>query len=286
VGPVQTDFGWHVIRVTGAKAATLRPFDEVKGQIEADLKRQHAQQKFQAAADQFQNLVYEQADSLEGVGKTLDIPVQTTGFVTKSQLQQLGRNSAKIADAVFSPTSVQAKRNSEAIEIAPNTLMAARVVEHKPAAPRPYDEVKAEIRRQLERRMASEAAERVGREKLALLQQGKSDKEAGIAFAKPIELARNQAGALVSPDALAKIFQTDPTRFPAYVTGSNPRGGFSIYRVTKVIEPSSLDEARLKLAGERMGDQLGREFATAYLAALKARSDVKINQAQLEKKPQ
>jgi hypothetical protein len=119
----------------------------------------------------------------------------------------------------------------------------------------------------------------VGREKLALLQQGKSDKEAGIAFAKPIELARNQGGALVSPDALAKIFQTDPTKFPAYVTGTTPRGGFAIYRVTKVIEPTSLDEARLKLAGERMGDQLGREFATAYLASLKSRADVKINQA-------
>jgi len=284
VGPVQTDFGWHVIRVTGAKAATQRPFDEVKGTIEADLKRQHAQQKFQAAADQFQNLVYEQADSLEGVAKALDIPVQTTGFVTKSQLQQLGRNNAKIADAIFSPASIQAKRNSEAIEIAPNTLMAARVVEHKPAAPRPFDEVKGEIRRQLERRMASEAAERVGREKLALLQQGKSDKEAGIAFAKPIELSRNQTGALVSPDALAKIFQADPTKFPAYVTGSNPRGGFSIYRVTKVIEPSTQDEARLKLAGERMADQLGREFATAYLASLKSRTEIKINQAQLEKK--
>jgi peptidyl-prolyl cis-trans isomerase D len=286
VGPVQTDFGWHVIRVTGAKAATQRPFDEVKGTIEADLKRQRAQQKFQTAADQFQNLVYEQADSLEGVGKTLDIPVQTTGFVTKSQLQQLGRNSAKFADAVFSPASVQAKRNSEAIEIAPNTLMAARVVEYKPAAPRPFDEVKAEIRRQLERRMAADAAERVGRAKLALLQQGKSDKDASVTFARPIELARNQSGAGVPPDALLKIFQADPTKFPAYVTGTTPRGGFAIYRVTKVIEPTSLDEARLKLASERMGEQLGREFATAYLASLKSRADVKINQQQLEKKPQ
>ena len=287
VGPVQTDFGWHVIRVTGAKPATQRPFDEVKGTIETDLKRQHAQQKFQAAADQFQNLVYEQADSLEGVGKTLEIPVQTTGFVTKSQLQQLGRNSAKFADEVFSPASVQAKRNSEAIEIAPNTLMAARVVEYKPAAPRPFEDVKAEIRRQLERRVAAEAAERAGRAKLALLQQGKSDKDAGVAFARPIEVARNQSGA-VPPDALVKIFQTDPNKFPAYVTGATPRGGFAIYRVTKVIEPTSatLDETRLKLASERMADQLGREFATAYLASLKSRADVKINQQQLEKKPQ
>ena len=286
VGPVQTDFGWHVIRVTSTKPATQRPYDEVKGQIELELKRQSAQNKFQQAADQFQNLVYEQADSLEGVGKQLDIPVNTTGFVTKTQLQQLGKNSTKFADALFSPESIQAKRNSEAIEIAPNTLMAARIVEHRPAAPRPYDEVKAEIRRQLERRAMADAAERVGRDKLALLQQGKSDKEAGVTFQKPVEVTRNQAGAGFPPDALTKIFQAEPAKFPAYVTGTNARGGFAIFRVTKVIEPQGLDESRLKLAAERMGDQLGREFASAYLASLRARSDVKIDQAQLEKKPQ
>ena len=286
VGPVQTDFGWHVIRVTGVKAATQRPFDEVRATIEAELKRQRAQQRFQAAADQFQNLVYEQADSLEGVGKALETPVQTTPLVTKMQLQQLARNNAKLADAVFSQESIQAKRNSEAIEIAPNTLMAARIVEHKPAAPRPYDEVKAEVRRQLERKAAAETAERVGREKLELLRRGKSDKEAGVAFGKPVELTRNQAGAGYSPDVLTRIFQVEPTKLPAYVTGPTPRGGFAIYRVSRVLEPQAPDEARLKLAAERMGDQLGREFTNAYLASLRARSDVTIIQSQLEKKPQ
>ena len=164
--------------------------------------------------------------------------------------------------------------------------MAARIVEHKPAAPRPFDEVKAEIRRQLERKFATEAAERVGREKLALLQQGKGDKEAGLAFAKPVEVTRNQAGPGFTPDALTRIFQAEPKSFPAFVTGPNPRGGFTIYRVTRVIEPQGLDAARLKLAAERMGDQLGREFANAYLASLRARADVKIEQSQLEKKAQ
>ena len=58
--------------------------------------------------------------------------------------------------------------------------MAGRVVEHKPAAPRPFDEVRDEIRRQLERRATIDAAERVGRAKLALLEAGKSDKEVGL----------------------------------------------------------------------------------------------------------
>ena len=194
VGPVQTEFGWHVIRVTGAKPATQRPFEEVRAQIEADLRRTRAQDKFQAAADQFQNLVYEQADSLAGLGKALDIPVQTTpSFVTRAQAQQIARNNAKFAEALFSPASLQAKRNTEAIEVAPNTLMAGRILEHRPAAPRPFDEVKAEIRRQLELKAATDAAERVGREKLALLEQGKSDKDVGLSFGKPVELQRMQA---------------------------------------------------------------------------------------------
>jgi len=283
VGPVQTDFGWHVIRVTGAKPATQRPFEEVKGQIEADLKRARAQEKFQAAADQFQNLVYEQADSLEGVGKALDIPVQTTPtFVTRAQAQQIGRNSPKFAEALFSPASLQAKRNTEAIEVGPSTLIAGRILEHKPAAPRPFDEVRAEIRRQLERKAASEAAERVGREKLALLEQGKSAKDVGLTFGKPVELTRTQASAAFPPDVLAKAFQADASKLPAYFSGTTPRGGFSIYRLTRVIEPEALDEARLTLAGERMGEQLGREFVNAYLASLRARADVKIDQAMLE----
>ena len=286
VGPVQTDFGWHVIRVTGAKPATQRPFDEVRPTIEAELRRTRAQQKFQAAADQFQNLVYEQAESLEGVAKALAVPVQTTPFLTKTQVQQLGRNSPKFAEALFAPASLQAKRNSEAIEVAPNTLMAGRVLEHKPAAPRPFDEVKAEIRRQLERRAASDAAERVGREKLALLERGKSDREAGVTFGKPVELSRNQVGAGYPPEVLAKVFQADASRLPAFVTGPSPRGGFAIHRVTRVVATPPPDEARLKLAGERMGDQLGREFVSAYLASLRARADVKIEQSQLEKKAQ
>jgi len=285
VGPVQTDFGYHVIKVNSVKAAQIKPFDEVKGQIEADLKRLQAQQKFAAKADQFQNLVYEKADSLEPVGKELDVKVGTTPLLTRTQLQQLALGNPKFVQTLFAPESLSSKRNTEALEVAPNTLLAARIVEYKPAAPRPLDEVKDEIRRQLVFKGASERAQQVGRDRLALLEQGKSDKEAGVVFAKPVELNRNQAGAGFSPDALTRIFQVIPTKLPAYVSAPNERGGLTIYRVSKVIDPPAADDAKLKLAGSRIGEQLGRELFAAYLAGLKAKGDVKINQANLEKKP-
>ena len=281
VGPVQTDFGWHIIRITGVKPGKTLSFDESKGQIEQDLKRQKATRKFVEAADQFQNLVYEQADSLQAAAKGLNLEVKSTPMLTRTQVQALAQNSSKFVQAVFSPESLQAKRNTEAIEVAPNTLMAARVVEYKPATTRPFDDVKAEIRRQLERNAASELAQKTGKEKLALLEQGK---DAGISFGTPVTLTRNQVQPGFPPDALIKIFHANASKLPAYVGALAERGTFSIYKVTQVIAPPAPDPDRLKAFSNRVGDQVGHELFNAYLAILKSKADVKINQANLDKK--
>ena len=283
-GPVQSDFGYHVIRLDAITPAKTRPFDEVKGQIEADLKRQRATQKFAAAADQFQNLVYEQADSLQGVAKALELAIKTSPPVTRTQAQAIAGGSAKFVQALFSAESLQGKRNTEAIEIGPNVLMAGRIVDYKPATARPFDDVREEIRRQLTRKAASEMAQKAGRDKLALLEQGKSPADAGVSFGKPVALTRNQAQPGFPPDALVRIFQVDPAKVPQYVGAPNERGGFSIYRVEKVIAPPAPDAARLAAANAQIGEQLGRELFAAYIGALKAKTDVKINQANLEKK--
>ena len=281
VGPVQTDFGWHIIRITGVKPGKTQSLDEARPQIEQDLKRQKATKKFVEAADQFQNLVYEQADSLQAAAKGLNLEVKTTPMLTRAQVQALAQNSPKFVQAVFSAESLQAKRNTEALEVAPNTLMAARVIDYKPATTRPFDDVKVEIRRQLERNAASELAQKTAKEKLALLEQGK---DAGLSFGKPVTLTRNQAQPGFPPDALIKIFQVNANKLPAYVGAPAERGSFSVYKVTQVVTPPAPDPERLKAFNNRVGDQVGHELFNAYLASLKSKADVKINQANLEKK--
>jgi peptidyl-prolyl cis-trans isomerase D len=278
--PVQSDFGWHVIKLTAIHPAKQQTFDEVKAQIEQDLKRQKAARKFAEAAEQLQNLVYEQADSLQPVAKALNLTVQSTPPLSRAQVQALAQNNVKFVQAVFSAESLQAKRNTEAMEIAPSTLMAARVVEYKPASLRPFDDVKAEIRRQLESKAAGELAQAAGKAKLALLQQGK---EGGVTFGKPATLTRNQPQPGYPPAALAMIFQADATKLPAYAGSVNERGGYSLYRIQRVIAQAAPDAARLTAFSNRVGDQMGRELAAAYVASLKAKADVKINQANLEK---
>jgi len=83
---------------------------------------------------------------------------------------------------------------------------------------------------------------------------------------------------------LKSIFQLSSAKLPAYTGAPNERGGFSIYKVEKVVDPPLPDAAKLNTAGSRMAEQVGRELMTAYLASLRAGTDVKINQAGLEKK--
>jgi peptidyl-prolyl cis-trans isomerase D len=281
---VETEFGYHVIRVTGVDPGRTRAFDEVKSDLEQDLKRQKAQARFAQAADQLQNLVYEQADSLAPAAKALDVQVVTTPLLTRSQVQQLAMGSNKFVEALFSPESIQGKRNTDAIEIGQNALIAGRIVEYRPAAPRPFDEVKDEVRRQLVARGASEQAQKAGRERLAALEQGKSDKGAGLVFGKPVTLKRYQPQQGISPDAVNKIFQADASRLPALVATANERGGFSIYRITAVSTPPIGDPKLIDTARERLAEQIGRELVNAYIASLKAEADVKINTQALEKK--
>src|SRR6185437_4628589 len=76
VGPVETNFGYHIIKVTGVTPAHVQSLDEVRGRIEADLRKQKAADKFASLAEQFQNVVYEQADSLSGPAKALGLEVK------------------------------------------------------------------------------------------------------------------------------------------------------------------------------------------------------------------
>jgi peptidyl-prolyl cis-trans isomerase D len=284
VGPVLTDFGYHIIKVNGVRPSHTQPFEEVRAQIEGELRKQKAAQKFATAADQFQNLVYEQADSLAGTGKALDLKVETTGFITRAQAQALGLGNAKFVEALFSPESIASKRNTEAIEVAPNSLIAGRIIEHKPAAARPFAEVKDEIRKQLERKAASELAQKAGEQKLALLNAGKSDREAGLTFGKPVMVGRGQFQAGLPPEVLNRVFLANTDKLPAYAGATNERGGYSVVRIGKVVTPEESDKARVDMAANRLSDQIGRELLNAYLASLKAGSEVKIFQANLEKK--
>ncbi|MGH8802448.1 MAG: SurA N-terminal domain-containing protein [Casimicrobiaceae bacterium] len=285
VGPVETNFGYHIIKVTGITPAHAQTLDEVKGRIEAELRKQKAADKFASLAEQFQNVVYEQADSLTEAAKALGLEVKTTGLMTRAQIQALALGNTKFVKAVFSPGSIQAKRNTEAIEVAPNTLMSGRVVEYKPATPKPLAEVQGDIRTRLTGERAAVDAQKDGQAKLVLLAKGDAA-AAAVSFGTVVAITRSKPVPDVTPDAMKLIFEADRAKLPAYVGAPRPNGDFAIYRIDNVTDGPPPPAATLTAAVKSVGAESGQELMRAYVASLRADTKVTINQAVLEKKPQ
>jgi peptidyl-prolyl cis-trans isomerase D len=176
---VESDFGFHIIRVTGVRGSQVKPFEQVRAEIDTALKREAASKRFAEVAEQFSNSVYEQPDSLQPIADRLKLTVQTIENVTRSGVpakpgapQIFG---PRLIEALFSTESLSNKRNTEAIEVASNTLVSARVIEHRPAATRPLSEVQDDIRTRIEQRETARLAREAGEKKVTALQQSSSD---------------------------------------------------------------------------------------------------------------
>ena len=281
-GPIESDFGFHIIRLTEVKAERTRALDEVRAQIESELKQQKATKLFAENAEKFQNRVYEQGDSYAKIAEELKLEVKKTDWLTRAQVQAVAAGNQKFSQTVFAPASVAAKKNSEAIDLGNNSLISARVLEYKASAVRPLEEVRSQISLQLQRKLAGELAAKAGAEKLAALSAGK---DAGLAFGPAQKLTR-QAPLPNVNQALAKaVFAADVSKGPVSVGGANDAGGYTVAKVLKVIDPEAANAEKLKTLGQRLTGQGGADLSSAYLVALKERIKVEIKNSAIPAAP-
>ena len=292
-GAIESEFGFHVIRLTGVQRkdgkeerrashiligapVDAKPFEALRGEIEAELKKSRASKRFAEAADDFRNIVYEQFDSLKPAAERFKLNIQSTDWITRSPGQELGAlDNPKLIAALFSSDALEKKRNTDAIEVAPATLVAARVVEHQPAAERRFEQVRADIIELLRRREAGELARKQGAEKLAQLRQGG---DAGLKWGQAKSVSRREPQGLPG-DVLRQVMSADAAKLPAYVGVPAGDSGYLLLRISKVIEAEAPGQEALS----RPAALLGAAQYDAYVASLRAQADVEINPKSLQK---
>ncbi|HZW22847.1 SurA N-terminal domain-containing protein [Noviherbaspirillum sp.] len=272
---VESDFGYHIIQLTGIKPGTTKSLDEVKGQIAAEIKKQLASKKFSEMAEQFSNMVYEQSDSLKPVADKLGLKIETAEGLTRKPNPAIAPNAPfnhpKFLGALFSDEAVKNKRNTEAVEVAPSTLVAGRVVDYKPVTKRPFEEVQAVVRERVTQAEAVKLAKKAGEEKLAALKSG--GEAAGFSDAKTVSRVKGQG---VRPEALAAVMKADTSKLPSYAGVELPGVGYAVYRVNKVSQPANPDAARRQNEQQQIANGLAQLEANAYLEALKKKAKVEI----------
>jgi peptidyl-prolyl cis-trans isomerase D len=278
---VRSDFGFHIIRLTGVRPEQVKPIAEVKAEIVSEIKREVGTKKYSEAAEAFGNMVYEQSDSLKPAAEKWKLDARQTQWLARGAKLLPPFDNKKLVDAVFGDDAVKNKRNTEAVEVAPGTLVSARVLEYKPAALQPLETVKGDIEKRLIREEAAKLAIKDGEEKLAQLARGEAVK---LTWSAAHNVSRIDGKGL-PPEALRTVFRAETGKLPTHAGMSSSGNGYALYRISSVTpgEAGKADQRGRELAQQYARFVAEEEFA-AWMATLKGNYPVSINKAALENK--
>lgn len=268
---VESEFGYHIIKLTGITGESS-DFDSMKLKIKAELLFQKAQAKYAELADDFGNTVYEQSGSLEPAVKKFNLQLQSSPAMSKDEVAKFFK-SDRFASLVFSDDVLKDKRNTEAVEVSPNNLVSARVVEYSPEAPRSFDEVKAGI----EGLLKAEAADKLVQQKgEALLAELKAGKASNADWITPVTVDRRNAQGL-SDGVMRNVFKVNTHTLPAYYGFNEANKGYTVIKVIAVNQKLKDQPDVADRAFKVYQMALGAEMSHAYVASLKAKKDIQFN---------
>ena len=265
---VESDFGYHIIKLTDIKTPKQRSFEELRPTIEADLKTQQAQRKFAETAEAFTNGVYEQSDSLKPVADKLKLEIRTaTNVMRKPAAGVTGvLANAKFLAAIFAPDAIEKKHNTEAIETAPSQLTAGRVTQYVAARTLPFADVRANVRERVIAARASELASKEGAEKLAAWKAA----PASAVMPAAVVVARDQSQNL-APQLLSSVLRADTSILPAFIGVSLGAQGYAVVKINRIVPRPAPTETAAKQDRAQYAKWWTAAEGQAYYGLLKER---------------
>jgi len=253
---VETEFGFHILRLTDIKTPKQKTFEESRAALETDVRRQLAQRKFAEAAEQFTNTVYEQSDSLKPVADRLKLDVKRASNLTRGAAPQEHAllSNPKLLAAVFSPDAIEKKRNTEAIELGANQLVSARIVQYSPTKALPFDEVKQRVQEMWLAEQSAKAAKEEGMTKLAAWKEKPNEAVLPAAVIVSRDQSNKQPTAVVEATLRAST-----QALPAWVGVDLGAEGYAVVKVEKIV-PREASSAQNR---DRERDQYAQWWASA-----------------------
>ena len=270
-GPVESDFGYHIIRLDGIQPAKIAPLNEVRAEVVDELRKQQAQKAFADLADNFGNLVYENANSLQPAAAAAKLSVKQSDWMS-AKTAPAPFNNATLSAALFSPDAIKSKQNTDAIEVQPGVLVAARVIDHRPARLRPLAEVSAAIEARLHAEQTAKLLAQKGEATIQALAKGD---EAGLKWSA-FKVVGRQPFAELDAAGIKAVFRVNTDKLPAYTGFARPDGSYRIVRVSRVVETSAPDAMLLGSIASGVTQAQQRADMKAMLALIMAGEKVTI----------
>ncbi len=281
-GPVETSFGFHVIRLDEINAGDVQPFEQVRDELAEELRLRESEDGFYTRATELADRAFDAFDELATVATQMELPLQSFAGFTRSGSVSPFDDNAAIVQAAFSPEVLEQGENSGPVELADDHVLVLRVAAHHPPTEQPFEAVREEVEQALVRaeaeRLAADAAQafveaadaQEDLEALAVSLGGTWNPPTWIQRtdnALPAQLVAT-AYRLGKPQADAPIIEPVPLA----------SGDFAVLRLTNV-EPGDLDavtEEERDAAARQLTDQAAMFELTGYAGEIRDDARVRI----------
>lgn len=281
-GPVQTQFGYHVIKLEEVDAGSQRSFEEVRDELEADYRREKAQSAFYERSQDLADEAFAALSELESVAEKLGLELRTVEGFGRQGGGALG-SDRKLIEAVFSQDVLADRQNSPALSLGEEAVVVVRVTDHRPPAQRSLDEVSGEIEAALRNEAAGDAAAAAARAVAEKLASGTSMADVAKALdLQPTGIMTISRNVEALPPELIKAVYSVPAPAAGRVAAGHAafeNGNAAVFVVTAVhpgVLPS-IDAAQLgEFAQQAAGQQAALEFS-AYVSEIERNAKVTRN---------
>jgi len=276
--PVKSAFGYHLIKVTELVQAQIKPYESIKDEVTKAYQKTQAENLFYEAGEKLAEISYQNPDNLQTVADELGLEIKKSAFFTKERGEGVAADG-KIRSTAFTDEVLQGN-NSSPIELGGDFLVVLRMHEHKPAAVRDLEAVKADIAAVLSKDKAKQLSIEKAKQIKARLQAGAAiqiiaaENKLDVKSAKGLTRRKGDI-----PDPLkqaifiaAKPIGNKPNIFIAPLDS----GEQVVVSLTKVSEGvmGDSDKKQLELAKKNIGNAMGQTEFNAVLNSLQADADI------------
>ena len=275
---IETEFGYHIIKLTDMKPVETTPLAEVRDEIEAQLLTDKATDEFFALQSEMANLAFEVPDTLEDVAGAVNGKIKETGLVTASAVPA-ALNVPAVTSKMFDPDFIAEGLNSDVIELSNDKVVVIRVVGHEPQRTQALDEVRTQILAQLRARKAQEAAAEWADNVVEQVQAGESPElsigDVTLEWQSKEAIARNSTE--LPRNLVDTVFTLSTEEGNNLEVAKLGSGDVGVVRLTAVNMPEALGEEELDSLKQQLMTNYSQANYQSFVDSLRSAADVTVN---------
>jgi peptidyl-prolyl cis-trans isomerase D len=276
--PVKSQFGYHILKLEEIQAQEVRPFEEVRAELDAQYRTMKSADLFGEREEQITTLLSKGNNEIDAIARDLGLARGTVEqFVRGGGGEPLG-SGPELQQRVFSDATLNQGKIGGPVALGEDRLVIFKVREHHKASVKPLSEVREQIVALLRDERGEAAAKAAAEAALKRLQEGESIEAVAKSLGVTAEPTRfvGRGDPSIPADLRTAVFEAPrPVDKPVIQMETLDDGSSALFVVSRTrVADASSNPAMTAQQNVQLMQRMARGEVQAYIEEVKANAEI------------